>query len=183
MSADQLAKKYSQALFEVAEENKKTATTAFELEQATKIFSHADSLAFFSSPFNTIETKVMIAKSALEGNCSLEIFNFLVTVVEKERVAYLSLINESFQALVRAKSGETEGTLYAAGEASSELKSQVEAKLSALLSKKVKLMVEKDPALLSGYKVAIGGLIIDDSAQFHLNKIKEDVLKKSSEKQ
>lgn len=180
MSADALAKKYSLALFEVAEANKKTATTAFELEQAVKIFSHTDSLSFFSSPFNTIETKIMVAKSALEGNCSLEIFNFLVTVVEKERVAFLSLINESFQALVRAKSGETEGTLYVAGEAVAEFKNQVEARLSALLNKKVKLKVEKDATLLSGYKATIGGWTIDDSAQFHLNKIKEDVSKKNN---
>lgn len=180
MSAVALAKKYASALFEVAEAGKKTATTAFELEQAVKIFSHKDSLAFFNSPFNTTETKAMVAKSALEGNCSLEIFNFLVTVVEKERVALLLLINESFQALVRAKGGETEGTLYVSGEASAEFKLQAEAKLSALLNKKVKLKIEKDLTLLSGYKATVGGWTIDDSAQFHLNKIKEDVSKKNN---
>ena len=178
MSADAIVKKYSQALFEIAEANKKTATTAFELEQIVKIFSQESFAAFFTSPFNSAETKIMVAKSALEGNCSAEIFNFLVTVVAKERLSFLSLINEAFQGLVRAKGGETEGVLYVPAEVAPEFKTQVEARLSVALNKKVKLRVEKDAALLSGYKASIGGWSIDDSAQFHLNKIKEDVLKK-----
>lgn len=181
MSADAIAKKYSQALFEIAEASKKTATTAFELEQVVKIFSQPSFSTFFASPFNSVETKVMVAKAALEGNCSVEIFNFLVTVVAKERLSFLSLINEVFQGLVRAKGGETEGVLYVPNEISPEFKAQVESKLSAALNKKVKLQVEKDPALLSGYKASIGGWTIDDSAQFHLNKIKEDVLKNSNQ--
>ena len=182
MSAQAIAKKYSQALFEVVESNKelnkKTATTAFELDQAAKIFSQPDSLIFFSSPFNSTETKIMVAKSALEGNCSVEIFNFLVSIVEKERVSFLAAINESFQALVRGKDGETEGVLYVPGEISPEFKAQVEARLTSALNKKVKLKIEKDPTLLSGYKARVGGWTIDDSAQFHLNKIKENISKR-----
>jgi|GEM_PF-1235221 len=177
MSADAIVKKYSQALFDVVEVNKKTATVANELALTIKIFSNLESLDFFNSPFNSTETKMMVAKSALEGNCSPEIFNFLVTVVEKNRVSFLPAINESFQSLIRAKSGETEGVLFVPGDVSPEFKAQVEAKLSLALSKKVKLKIEKDPSLLSGYKASVGGWTLDDSAQYHLNKIKEDVLK------
>ena len=46
-----------------------------------------------------------------------------------------------------------------------------------LKSKKVKLTVKKDSSLLSGYKVTVGSWTLDDSAQFHLNKIKEDISK------
>jgi F0F1-type ATP synthase delta subunit len=50
--------------------------------------------------------------------------------------------------------------------------------LSQTLNKKVKLSVQKDASLLSGYKVTVGGWTLDDSAQFHLNKIKEDISKR-----
>src|SRR3989338_7251861 len=116
MSADALVQKYSRALFEATEANKKTEIIAGELDQLTTIFSSEESRIFFNSPFNSVDTKIMVAKSALEGKCSAETFNFIVTIVEKERVSFLSLINESFQTLVRAKSGETEGVLYVASE-------------------------------------------------------------------
>lgn len=178
MSADVLVKKYAQALFEATEGNKTTSTVASELQQVTQIFSQADAVTFFSSPFNSPDTKVMVAKSALEGKCSAETFNFLITVVEKERVEFLASINEAFQTLVRAQGGETEGTLFVTSEVSEGFKSQVEAKVSTVLNKKVKLKVEKDTSLLSGYKVMVGGWTLDDSAQFHLNKIKEDISKR-----
>ncbi|MBY0553274.1 ATP synthase F1 subunit delta [bacterium] len=178
MSADVIVQKYSQALFEAAEESKTTAVVASELEQIVKVFSQEESVSFFDSPFNTVDNKIMVAKSALEGKCSPQTFNFVITVVEKERVAFLSQINQAFQTLVRAQGGETEGTLFVAGEASEGFKAQVEAKLSQSLNKKVKLKVEKDPSLLSGYKVTVGGWTMDDSAQFHLNKIKEDISKR-----
>lgn len=172
-----VAQKYSRALFGATESNKQTEVVAIELEQIEAIFLQKDMQAFFASPFNSADTKLMVVKSALEGKCLAETFNFLVLVVNKNRVSQLSAINKAFQTLVRAKSGETEGTLYVAGEITAEFKANVESRLAKVLNKKVKLRVEKDPALLSGYKASIGGWTMDDSAQLHLNKIKEDVLK------
>ena len=178
MSAELIVQKYSQSLFEVCESLKKTDVVGAELAQLAAVFSQPDVVSFFSSPFNTPDNKVMVAKSALEGKCSPEVFNFVITLASNERVGFISQISEAYQALVRAKSGETEGTLYVAGEASESLKTQVEAKLSAALNKKVKLNVKKDPALLAGYKVSLGGWVFDDSAQFHLNKLKEEISKR-----
>jgi ATP synthase F1 delta subunit len=178
MSADAIVQKYSQALFEATELSKTTSAVALELEQLTKIFSQEGLIAFFDSPFNSTDNKIMVAKSALEGKCSPETFNFIITVVEKERVALLSRINEKYQVLVRSLGGETEGTLFVSGDIADGFRAQVESRLSQSLNKKVKLKVEKDPSLLSGYKVTVGGWTMDDSAQFHLNKIKEDISKR-----
>lgn len=178
MSAENVVLKYAQALFETTEASAKTQAIADELAAVAKIFSEKTALEFFTSPFNSADVKQMVAKSALEGKCSPETFNFVATVVQKERVGLLEQINEKYQTLVRAKGGETEGVLYVAGDTSAEFKAQVEAKLSAALNKKVTLKVEKNPALLSGYKVSVGGWTMDDSAQFHLNKIKEETSKR-----
>ncbi len=178
MSSDLIIQKYSTSLFEAAEEAKKGEAIGQELIQVAKIFSQADSVSFFNSPFNTVDNKVMVAKSSLEGKCLPEVFNFMITLVQNERVGFVSEISEAYQTLLKAKSGETEGVLYVAGEASEQFKAQVEAKLSTSLNKKVKLTVKKDSSLLSGYKVTVGGWTLDDSAQFHLNKIKEDISKR-----
>ncbi len=178
MSADAIIRKYSQALFEVSEDLKKSEQVGHELEAVAKIFSQTEARVFFESPFNSGDNKTMVAKSSLEGKCSPELFNFMITLVQNDRVGFVADISTAFQALVRARGGETEGVLYVSGEASAGLKEQVEQKLTKALNKKVKLTVEKDPALLSGYKVTVGGWSIDDSAQYHLNKIKEEISKR-----
>lgn len=178
MSAEALAQKYSLALFEAAEEQKKTGTISFELDQLTKVFCENETMAFFNSPFNSAEAKLTVAKSALEGKCAVELFNFMILLVENERVSFLKEINKAFQVLLQAKSGESEGTLFVASDVTEGFKSQIESALSKKLNKKIKLKIEKDPALVSGFKVSVGGWTIDDSAQFHLNKLKEDISKR-----
>ena len=178
MSAQLVIKKYTQALFAACEETKKTELVAGELSQVAKVFSEKDIAPFFQGPFNTNDNKAMVTKSALEGKCSPELFNFVIMLLQNDRVGLIAEINEAFQLMVRAKGGETEGTLSLVNECSEEFKSQVEAKVSKILNKKVKLGIQKDTSLLSGYKVTVGGWTIDDSAQFHLNKIKEEILKR-----
>ncbi len=178
MSADALIKKYSRSLFEATESSRNTEVIASEMQEIAKIFSQDDVKTFFKSPFNAIDTKIMVAKSTLEGKCSAETFNFMILLVENERVGLLAQINQNYQALLRAKGGETEGTLYVAAAITETFKAQVEAGISKSLNKKVKLKVETDPSLISGYKVTVGGWTMDDSAQYHLNKIKEDILKR-----
>jgi ATP synthase F1 delta subunit len=178
MSAEVIIQKYSQSLFEVGESLNKTEALESELSQLVPAFSLPEVLAFFESPFNSADNKCMVAKSALEGKCSPEIFNFIITLVQNERIGFVAQISESLKALIRAKGGETEGVLYSPTEVGISFKSQVETKLSQALNKKVKLSVQKDESLLSGYKVSVGGWTLDDSAQFHLNKIKDEISKR-----
>ena len=127
MSADALVKKYSRSLFEATESSKNTETIAREMQEITTIFSQEDVKTFFKSPFNTVDTKVMVAKSTLEGKCSAETFNFMILLVENERVGLLAQINQNYQVLLRSKGGETEGVLFVATAISETFRSQVEA--------------------------------------------------------
>ncbi len=178
MSAEAIIEKYSQALFETVSTSGKADVVSSELAVVSKLFSEESTAAFFASPFNSADNKVMVAKAALEGKCSPETFNFIITLVQNERIGLVDQINERFQGSARSLSGETEGILYMATEPAPDFKAQVEARLSESLKKKVRLKLEKDPSLLSGFKVTVGGWTLDDSAQFHLNKLKEDISKR-----
>ncbi len=177
MSAEAIIQKYSQALSEIVVPGK-AGVLAFEVDAVTKIFASAEAQQFFNSPFNTTEQKASVAKSTLEGRCIPEVFNYFVMLVENDRVGLVSQINERFQVLAKAQSGEAQGILYSATEPTEAFKAQVEQKLSESLKRKVILKAEHDPSLLSGYKVTVGSWTIDDSAQFHLHKLKEDISRK-----
>ncbi len=177
MSSEAIIQKYSQALFEVVAQGK-SGVLAFEIDAVSKVFGDEHAQQFFTSPFNTLDNKLMVAKATLEGRCVSEVFNYIITLVENDRIGFVMSINEKFQILTQSLSGETQGVLYSATEPTEEFKLQVEQKLSESLKKKVTLLSQKDQNLLSGYKVTIGSWTIDDSSQFHLKKLKEDISRK-----
>jgi F-type H+-transporting ATPase subunit delta len=177
MSADAIIQKYSEALAEFTAQGK-TGVLAFEVDAVAKVFAAAPAQEFFNSPFNSVEQKVSVAKASLEGKCLPEVFNFFVMLVENERVGLVTKINERFQEIVRSQSGEDQGILYSAIAPTESFKNQVEQKLSESLKRKVTLKAIHDPSLISGYKVTVGSWTIDDSALFHINKLKEEISRK-----
>jgi len=178
MSAHTIIEKYGTALFETASAAGTTAKVGAELDVVAKIFSDKATVEFFANPFNSKDNKTMVAKAALEGKTSPEIFNFVIALVQNERIEFIAKISEFFNKKSAQIGGEAEGVLYAAQEPSADFKAKLEAKVSDVLKKKVHLKVQTDKSLISGFKVQVGGWTLDDSAQNHLKKLTEDLSKR-----
>jgi F-type H+-transporting ATPase subunit delta len=177
MSQDTIVKKYSKALFDVTYEKGSAGEGAKQLAEIAKAIT-SDVRTFFQNPFNTLESKLAVAKSATEGKCSVEIFNFICMLVENNRMGLISEMAREFSALVQSSAGIVKGKLLSAAEVSPEFLREVEAAASKALGKKVELALEKDPKLIAGYKVQVAGWTLDDSAAAHLRILKDDLLKK-----
>lgn len=178
MSADIIVDKYTNAMFETSAAAGTTAKVSAELSTVAKAFADKGAVEFFQNPFNSKDNKMMVAKSTLEGKVSAEIFNFMITLVQNERVHLIAKISDLFNEKVSQMGGEAEGILFAAQEPSAEFKAKLEAKVSDVLKKKIHLKVQTDKSLISGFKVQVGGWTLDDSAQNHLKKLTEDLSKR-----
>lgn len=177
MSSNNVVTKYAKSLFDVTYAKGIAGEVGQQLNEITKAFT-PDVVAFFKSPFNTEDNKLTVAKAALEGKASAETFNFILVLVQNERVALLSEIAKEFSSLVQASAGITKGKLFAAQEVSAEYLKQVESVASKALGKKVELVFEKNPNLVAGFKVEVAGWTMDDSAQAHLKILKDDLIKR-----
>ena len=177
MSSNNVVTKYAKSLFDVTYAKGSAGDVGQQLNEVAKAFS-SDVVAFFQSPFNTAENKLTVAKAALEGKVTAEAFNFILTLVQNERVALLKDIAKEFSTLVQASAGITKGKLFAAQEVSADFLKQVEATASKALGKKVELAFEKNPNLVAGFKVEVAGWTMDDSAQAHLKILKDDLIKR-----
>ncbi|AZZ38228.1 ATP synthase F1 subunit delta [Bdellovibrio sp. qaytius] len=177
MSSNNVVKKYAKSLFDVTYEKGSAGEVGQQLNEITKIFS-SEVVAFFTSPFNAADNKLTAAKAALEGKVTAETFNFILVLVQNERVALLKDIAKEFSSLVQASAGITKGKLSAAQEVSSEFLKQAEETASKALGKKVELTFEKNPSLVAGFKVEVAGWTMDDSAQAHLKSLKDDLIKR-----
>lgn len=177
MSANSVVVKYAKSLFDVTYQKGLAGDVGQQLNELTKVFTK-DVVAFFESPFNSAENKITVVKNALEGKVSAEAFNFILTLVQNDRVALFEGIAKEFSSLVQASAGITKGKLYSAQEVSAEFLKNVEATVSKSLGKKVELSFEKNPHLVAGFKVEVGGWTMDDSAQAHLKILKDNLLKR-----
>jgi F-type H+-transporting ATPase subunit delta len=174
---DIVVEKYAKAFFDVAYEKGAAGEFAQQIAEISKAFA-PDVVAFFKNPFNSTENKLAVAKSAIEGKCSVEVYNFICTLVEKNRVGALHEISKELATMVLSAAGITKGKLFSAIEVSPEFLKQVEAQASKALNKKVELSFEKDATLIAGYKVQVGGWTLDDSAEAHLRILKDELMKK-----
>jgi len=177
MSSNNIVNKYAKSLFDVTYAKGIAGDVGQQLNEITKAFS-SETIHFFNSPFNQSEHKVTAIKSALEGKCLPEVFNFFVTIVQNDRVSLLKDVSKEFNVLVQESAGITKGKLYSSQEVSGEFIKQVEEKTSKALNKKVELTFEKKADLLAGYKVEVAGWTLDDSAQAHLKILKDDLIKR-----
>lgn len=178
MSAEIIIEKYANSLFEVASTLGKLPQILAELDSVTTAFSEQAVIEFFNSPFNSQDNKIAAAKSSLEGKVSAEVFNFVATLVNNERMHLVSEINLIFKSKASQVGGEAEGTLFVMTEPGAEFKSALETKVSAVLKKQVRLKTEVDKTLISGFKVQVEGWTFDDSALHHLKKLTEDISKR-----
>ncbi len=176
-AANPVVQKYAKALFDVTYEKGSSGDCAQQLAEISKAFS-PDVLSFFSNPFNSQDNKVSIVRSTLEGKATPEVFNFLCLLAENNRMGLLAEIVREYAAQVQLSAGITKGKLFSAVDVSQEFLKQVEAQASKALNKKVELVFEKDPSLVAGYKVQVGGWTMDDSADAHLRILKDELLKK-----
>lgn len=176
MSALNLATKYAQSLFDVVPKENRQATLK-EMQQLTTVFT-PDVINFFSSPHNAVENKKSAVNAAIEGKVSAHTHNFILTLVENDRLAFWSRIVPAFEKLVLSATGTTKGTLWAATEVSPEFIKKVEDQASKAIGHKVELKFEKKSDLIAGFKVQVGGWTMDDSAAAHLRILKDELMKR-----
>ena len=176
MSALNLATKYAQSLFDVVGKEDRQNTLK-EMQQLSTVFT-PDVLTFFTSPYNLPENKKSAINAALEGKTSATTYNFIVTLVENDRLGFWTRIVTAYEKLVLASSGTTKGTLWAASEVGPEFIKKVEDQATKAIGQKVELKFEKKPDLIAGFKVQVGGWTLDDSAAAHLRILKNELMKR-----
>ena len=178
MSAVIVIEKYAHSLFEIAAAANTVSKTMQELDVVAIAFSDKSIIDFFKSPFNSQDNKTAAAKCSLEGKVSAEVFNFVATLVVNKRMHLIAEINAVFKLKASQVGGHAEGTLYVVSEPSAEFKMDLEKKVSVVLKKQVKLKIQTDKSLISGFKVQVDGWTLDYSAAHHLKKLTENLSKR-----
>lgn len=179
MITNAIARRYAKALIQLATEEAAVDEIQKELGYFESVMATSpESSAVFSSPAFTIEAKRALLKEILGGmRISTTAANFLMLLLDKNRLDQLPFILACYQVFADDLSGIVRGTVSSALPLADAQVNEIREALEKNLGKKVLLQVDYDPSLIGGVVTKIGDRIFDGSIKTQLERI-QDILQK-----
>jgi F-type H+-transporting ATPase subunit delta len=169
-----IANRYARALLDVTFKQGQHQLVERELDQFDQLLRRNRELsAFYGDPAIKAVKKEAVTSQLLAklGFCKIA-SNFILVLVERNRVGYFDEILESFRQGIRDRLGIVEVGVTTAAEIDRRLQDQLSRALTELSGKEVKLEFETDPGILGGVITRVGDTIYDGSVRQQLQQMK-----------
>ena len=173
---EEIAKVYSEALFDVAREKGELDEVQEQLGQFTDAVDRDQDLQvfFFSPYFSSAEKRDGIAKAVTDGNP--ELVNFLELLAEKHRMPALFRIRARFDELYDKANERLEVTVTSAVELDPTVVENIGAEIERKTGKTIELNSEVDESIIGGLVLQVGNRVMDASVRSRLDKLRREVV-------
>ena len=176
--AELVARRYSEALFEVGKEDNKLDEYLEEIKFIGDVCSeYKDFFELLKTPKISINEKKDVFEETFEGKISKEVNNFLKIILDKRRINSIFQITKEYEKLVDKHNGVVKADAYTTIPLDKDKLKTIENKLSSMTNKKVKLENKIDKSLIGGIKIKIGDKVIDDTIKTKLSDIEKSLKK------
>ncbi len=172
---EEVARVYSEALFDVAREHDSLDEIRDQLgEISDAVAADRDLQIFFFSPyFSSVEKREGIRKAITDGNP--ELVNFLELLAEKHRMPALFRIRKRFDELWGIHNQRLEVTLTSAIELDPSVIESVGAEIERKTGKTVELTSRVDDSIVGGLILQVGNRVLDASIRNRLDRLRREV--------
>ena len=172
--AELVARRYAEALFEVALEVNKLDEIKDELNSVSNILESEQKLrTIFEHPKLSKDEKKDIINSLFKGKVSQEVLNFIYIIVDKRREKAIKSINKEYIALYNGEKGILEGTVTTAVPMNKTEIERLQNELKDKFKKNVVLTNKVDKDIIGGVLIRIEDKVIDSSIKGQLEEIKK----------
>ena len=172
----QLATKYARAIFEIAQEENKLDEYDKDLNLVrADVFSIPEAVTFFKNPLVPHQAKKDLLIKAVKGEVSETVMNFLMLLVDKNRIGIFNEIYEIFTNLKNDAQGILVADVTTAFPLTKAQESKIGMKLAAVTHKRIQIRRHEDKNILGGVIVRIGDKRIDGSAAGRLQALKSSL--------
>ena len=168
------AKRYSQAIFEIALETGELDKWRSDLPKIVSIVVEATFKAFLESPKVNFDGKARLLSEQLEGISPLAL-NLVLLLITKGRLSMLSDIVDEYQRLLDSYRGIESAEVITAIPLDERDELKLAEHLSAIVGKKVVLKPEVDPTLIGGFVARVGSRLLDGSTHGKLMALKREL--------
>lgn len=174
MARKAYARRYSQAVFEIALETKNLDRWQSDLKKMVSVVGDAAFLALLESPKFHFESKVRLLSERLEG-IKPGALNLVRLLLIRGRLGMLGAIADEYQRLLDSYRGIEQAEVITAIPLDDEDKLKLAEHLGVIVGKKVVLKTEVDSSLIGGVIARIGGKLLDGSTHGKLLALKREL--------
>lgn len=177
MTNSTIAKRYAEALFQLAQEKQNVSEVSKDLQELVKVIeTEPQFISLLATPKFSSERKKQIVTELL-GNANELVLNTIFLLIDKKRVKELLEVATQFNILAANAEGTAEATVYTTRELTEAEKEEISQSFSKLVGKeKLNITNVIDPSLLGGARVQIGNYIFDNTVLNKLESLKRTLV-------
>lgn len=165
------AKRYVQAVVELAREKGSFDTWQRDLAKLASLLSDAEVRTFLENPSIQISAKVGAVDAVLQ-DAEPEVRNLLHMLIERRKVDLIPEIVRRFDEAVLAERGIVLVDVTTADALNESGQDLVKRELSRLLGKDIELNLHVDPEIIGGFVARAGDQVIDGSVLQQLRRLR-----------
>jgi F-type H+-transporting ATPase subunit delta len=166
-----IARPYAEALFKAVGVND-AASVSEQISELAKVAADAQLRQFADNPKAQPDQVFDLMTSVVKAFLGDGAKNLLRTVIENGRLAALPEIAAQYHALVNARTGISDATVYSAFAIDGAQLAEVVASLEKRFGRKLNASVVVEPALIGGIRVVVGDEVLDTSVRARLEQMK-----------
>lgn len=169
--ASSAAKRYAQAVFDLAKERGTLDAWQADLNGLAQLAGDPLAANYLANPSITRERKFALVDRVL-ANGQPEARNLAHMLIERERTGDVPRIAELYEDMLRAERGIAVAEVTTADPLAPATEALVRDRLQKLVGKQIELRVSVDPSIIGGIVARVGDLVIDGSAVGQLRKLR-----------
>ncbi|MBI4304499.1 MAG: F0F1 ATP synthase subunit delta [Chloroflexi bacterium] len=168
------AKRYAQAIFEIAREKGELDRWQSDLNKIASLTGDATLVSLLENPKLGFDNKVKVLAQALAGMNRL-VVNLVYMLVERGQLSMGGEIAEEYQRLLDTYHGIEPAEVVTAVPIDEETKQSLEERLGTIIGKKVVVRPKVDSSIIGGIVARVGGKLLDGSTRSRLETLKKEL--------
>lgn len=174
MASKAYARRYAQAVFQIAAERNELERWQSDLEMIAGLGDDREVVALFENPRIPFGDKQKVLAGQF-GDINPLALNLLYLLVTENSLGIVGQIAYEYRKLMNEHLGVEEADVLTAVPIDDEEKAKLEERLGTVVGKKVIVRTTVDPGLMGGIVARIGGKLIDGSTRSRLELLKEQI--------
>ena len=171
------ARRYAQAVFEIALEGKELDGWQSDLRQVASLSEDAEIIASMESPRLPFDVKAKLLTEQLRDINPL-VLNLVYLLMSRGRLSMLGDIADEYQRLLDSYRGIEQAEVTTVIPLDNEERLKLAECLGAIVGKKVVLKSEVDSNLVGGIIARVGGKLVDGSTRSQLLALKRELVRR-----
>ena len=176
--SNETSERYALALFELANENSEVEKIEKQIISLLQICNKNQEFNFFlkNPSFQIGLQKKIFTEISTIMDLQNTLKNFLQLIINKRRIYFLDKILEKFIKLSSNKKGKIDAVLISSKDLSNNDKATISDQISKAIKSNINFTYKTDSSLISGVKIQLGSLMIDNSVSNKLKRIKQSMI-------